>query len=84
MITPNVTGMSLCSPHAYKGLQYYNKMPDKNKKVVIYYCIAHSVPSIHSSSPLALHHAGVAAPAAAAGSFGWRQEEEGGLPTPPP
>ncbi len=36
MITPNVTGMSLRSLHAYEGLQYYNKMPDKNKKVFIY------------------------------------------------
>ncbi len=32
MITPNVTGMSPRNLHAYKGLQYYNKMPDKIKK----------------------------------------------------
>jgi hypothetical protein len=29
MITPNVTGMSPRNLHAYEGLQYYNKMPDK-------------------------------------------------------
>ena len=32
MITPNITGMSPRSLHAYEGLQYYNKMPDKIKK----------------------------------------------------
>ncbi len=32
MITPNVTGMSPRNLHAYKELQYYNKMPDKIKK----------------------------------------------------
>ena len=32
MITPNVTGMSQRKLHAYEGLQYYIKMPDKIKK----------------------------------------------------
>ncbi len=34
MITPNVTGMSPRNVHAYTGLQYYNKMPEKIKKVL--------------------------------------------------
>ncbi len=39
MITPNITGKSPRNLHAYKGLQYYNKMPDKNIKVRYYYSL---------------------------------------------
>jgi hypothetical protein len=73
MITLNVTGMSTLSLHVYKGLQYYNKMPDKKSKVCNSFC---------ALLPLPPHHAGTAAAATATRSFDWQQEKEGGLSAP--
>ena len=52
MITPNITGMSPHSLHAYKGLQYYNKMPDKTKSFYLCtVCVLSSLPTMLGVPP---------------------------------